>query len=339
MDVVGDESPVNIVFSPDGKYIETDKKRTLGADDKIGGASAIALALEVARTTEPHGELELVFTRDEEQGVSGIKHFNSEVLNSKYILVLDSDRLGDFMTSGAGYTNAFLSVKTFKSGHSGIDIGDKNRLNAVKLIAELVSEIPQGVIKQDESGTITSINIGTIIGGGVDSAISKLIDNGDKTVDFSDFVFRHSVTNIINTTAYAAYSIRSSEKQTEKLLIEKIQNIVAEFNEKYENFASAVFETKEHLPPFEKSGDSRMEEIALQAAKEANIEVKIGSFHAGAETHLYKYMKNAKGETFIPFLVGAANVYNMHSPDEKVEIASIDAGYEFLKNVFLGFNR
>ena len=34
MDVVGDSSPVNIVYSEDKKFIETDKTRTLGADDK-----------------------------------------------------------------------------------------------------------------------------------------------------------------------------------------------------------------------------------------------------------------------------------------------------------------
>ena len=338
MDVVGDDSPVNVVISADGKFIETDKKRTLGSDDKIGGAAAIELALEVAQSTKPHGGLELVFTKDEEQNLTGIKHFDSSVLNSKYILVLDSDKLGDFMTSGAGYTIGSLSVKTFKGGHSGIDIHEKNRLNAVKLIGELVSEIPQGVIKQDESGTVTSINIGTIIGGGVDSAISKLIEQGDTSVNFSEFIFKHSVTNVINTTAYAAYSIRSSEKQTEELLIQKIQKIVEEFNDKYNSYASASFETKEHMPPFEKSGDALMEEIAAKSAQESGITPTIGTFHAGAETHLYKYMKNASGETLVPFLVGVANIYNMHSPDEKVEIESIEKGYNFLRNIFFNFN-
>ncbi len=42
MDVVGDDSPVNIKLN--GDIIETDKTRTLGADDKAGVAAAILLA-------------------------------------------------------------------------------------------------------------------------------------------------------------------------------------------------------------------------------------------------------------------------------------------------------
>ena len=38
MDVVGSDDKVNIRISSDGKYIETDKTRSLGSDDKAGGA-------------------------------------------------------------------------------------------------------------------------------------------------------------------------------------------------------------------------------------------------------------------------------------------------------------
>ena len=46
MDVVGDDSPINIVLKDD-KYIETDKKRTLGADDKAGITAAISTAFSI----------------------------------------------------------------------------------------------------------------------------------------------------------------------------------------------------------------------------------------------------------------------------------------------------
>ncbi len=46
MDVVGDSSPVTIGLS--SRFIETDKTRTLGADDKAGVAAAILLASELA---------------------------------------------------------------------------------------------------------------------------------------------------------------------------------------------------------------------------------------------------------------------------------------------------
>ena len=66
MDVVGDASEVNIRISNDGKYIETDKTRTLGSDDKVGVSAAMYLAMYLKKHPEiKHGGLELIFTKDE----------------------------------------------------------------------------------------------------------------------------------------------------------------------------------------------------------------------------------------------------------------------------------
>ena len=203
MDVIGDNSPVNIKY--DGKYIETDKKRTLGADDKAGVAAAINLAIEVKNNQNlKHGGLELVFTKDEEQGLSGINHVDFSDIESEYVLVLDADKLGQILVAGASYTNAILEVKAFKGGHSGIDIADTDRVNAVKLIGELINQIPQGVYKSNELGVVTSINIGSVIGGGVEPCIKQISDENIKSESFIDYVAEKSMTNLINTYAKAA---------------------------------------------------------------------------------------------------------------------------------------
>ena len=75
-----------------------------------------------------------------------------------------------------------------------------------------------------------------------------------------------------------------------------------------------------------------------QIAKEHQVTPRIASFHAGAETHVFTYEKNAKGETFKPYLVGAANIYDMHSANERVEISSLEKGFELIKALFLKFN-
>ena len=332
MDVVGDSSPVHIV--KDGNIIKTDGKRTLGADDKAGVAAAMMLARTVANDKDlRHGGLEIVFTRDEEQDMSGARALDFNRFESEYILVLDADRLGEFQIAGAGYTKMILSVKAFKGGHSGIDIADPQRVNAVKLIAELVSEIPQGVYYEDETGTVTSINAGAIVGGGV-----KNLETDKQGVDFAYFMTDRAMSNIINTDAFALYSLRSSDKSKEAALIKEIQEKIDAFNKKYDGLAafSATFE--EHLPPFEKSADTTMVEIAKKAAQKLGREIKVSSFHAGAETHLYAQKKNAKGVTFKPYLVGAANIYNMHSAAEHVEADSMDKGFELVKAIFLTFN-
>ena len=66
---------------------------------------------------------------------------------------------------------------------------------------------------------------------------------------------------------------------------------------------------------------------------------KIGSFPAGAETHIYSKNKNKNNETFIPILLGVADIFNMHSPLEKINYVSLQKGYELIKEMFLKFNK
>ena len=307
MDVIGDDSPVEIYL--DGDLIRA-KDRTLGADDKAGVANALYFATELAQSNTPHGELELVFTRDEENGASGIRNVEFNKLNSKYVLVLDSDSLGQLMTSGASYTTARIKVKSFKGGHSGIDIGDMTRENAAKLIADIVANLPQGVYYSEDGEVITSCNIGGIISGDL------------------------NVTNIINTTAEASYSIRSSDKKVEEELINRMLFEIDDFNKEYENIASAEITFKEHLPAFEKSSDEYIPILFETAAKKAGVTPEISSFHAGAETHIYANRENSRGEKFLPYLVGLANVHNMHCSEENVDYKSILKGQELLKTFY-----
>ncbi len=336
MDVVGDDSKINIKLN--GDFIETDKNRTLGADDKAGVAAAIMLAIELANNNSfKHGGLEIVFTKDEEQNMSGIHNLKMNELKSEYILVLDADKLGQFLIAGASYTKLTLKVTAFKGGHSGIDIDDAKRLNAAKLIAELVNEIPQGVYKKDEFGVVTSINLGVITGGGIESAINNIKQNNISS-NYNDYLLENAVTNIINTKAGAAYSIRSSSKEYENNLINDIKQIADNFNKKYEGLAKAELEISQHLPPFEKNDDDTLSQIAEKTADKLNIKLDISSFHAGAETHIYANNKNKYNKPFKPVLMGMADVYNMHSADEMINYKSYLKGYELLKEFFKNFN-
>ena len=165
MDVIGDDSPVKTYVDENGFIHAID--RTLGGDDKAGVANALLFAKELAKSDMKHGGLEVMFTRDEENGLSGIRNANLKNFKSKYVLVLDSDTLGQCEVSGASYTLAKIKVHSFKGGHSGIDIGDKTRANAAKLIADLISSLPQGVFYEEEGTVITSCNLGGISAGNI----------------------------------------------------------------------------------------------------------------------------------------------------------------------------
>ena len=190
MDVVGDDSPVIPIL--EGDYIHANN-RTLGGDDKFGMSAALKLLKDTKNSDMKHGGLEVVFTRDEENGMSGIKNFNFNNLNAKYVIVCDADEFGVLQVSGASYCNGHVEINC-KGGHSGIEIADKTKPNAAKLMAELCNNIPQGVYYEDETGVVTSINLGGIKAGDI------------------------NVTNVLNPYAEATYSIRSANLAKENEL-------------------------------------------------------------------------------------------------------------------------
>ncbi len=313
MDVIGDDSPIKTYLDEDGNIHA--EGRTLGGDDKAGVANALLFAKELATSDLQHGGLEVMFTRDEENGLSGIRNANLKSFKSKYVLVLDSDTLGQCEVAGASYTLAKIKVHSFKGGHSGIDIGDKKRANAAKLIADLISALPQGVFYEEDGQVITSCNIGGIYAGNID------------------------VTNIINTDAQTNYSIRSSSRKKEEELKSKMTLTVDEFNIKNKELAKATIEFEEHLPPFEKVDDDYIPTIFEKVANKVGVKPDITSFHAGAETHIYANKTNANNEKFVPYLLGLATVCNMHSKNEYLEYKTILKGHELLTELFKEFNQ
>ncbi len=313
MDVIGDDSPVKTYLDEDGNIHA--EGRTLGGDDKAGVANALLFAKELATGDLQHGGLEVMFTRDEENGLSGIRNANLKNFKSKYVLVLDSDTLGQCEVAGASYTLAKIKVHSFKGGHSGIDIGDRKRANSAKLIADLISALPQGVFYEEDGQVVTSCNIGGISAGNI------------------------NVTNIINTDAQANYSIRSSSRKKEEELKNKMTLTIDEFNIKNKELAQATIEFEEHLPPFEKADDDYIPTIFEKVANKVGVAPDITSFHAGAETHIYANETNANDEKFIPYLLGLATVCNMHSKNEYLEYKTILKGHELLIELFKEFNK
>jgi dipeptidase D len=124
---------------------------TLGADNGIGVAAALAAA------TDPdvrHGPLELLFTIDEETGLTGAQRLDPQLLEGRLLLNLDSEDDGKIFVgcAGGGDTHLFLDtprraaprgkpykleVTGLRGGHSGLNIHE-NRGNALKLLTRVL---------------------------------------------------------------------------------------------------------------------------------------------------------------------------------------------------------
>ncbi|MFP6869165.1 MAG: hypothetical protein VCE91_07400 [Nitrospinota bacterium] len=73
----------------------------------------------------------------------------------------------------AGATEVTIRLHGGRGGHSGIDIHRPDNVNALKVMSELDMLIPQGVVKRNERGVVTSINAGLVEGGVAINAIAR----------------------------------------------------------------------------------------------------------------------------------------------------------------------
>lgn len=149
---------------------------TLGADNGIGVATNLAIMED--RSLE-HGPLELLFTVDEETGLTGASHLRPGFVESRILLNLDSEEEGALYVGCAGGRNTVgtwraewqrqpagtvamrVGVRGLRGGHSGLEI-DKGRGNSIKLLSRLLLALDQ-----------TGARVSRITGGNKSNAIPR----------------------------------------------------------------------------------------------------------------------------------------------------------------------
>jgi len=140
----------------DGEWMRA-KGTTLGADDGIGVAMALAVLIDEELE---HGPIECLFTRDEETGLTGAFEIQPGFMHGDYLINLDSEDEGEIFVGCAGGANTEVtlpysteaipagwlllkaSVDKLTGGHSGDDI-NKRRANANKVLVRFLYQLWQ----------------------------------------------------------------------------------------------------------------------------------------------------------------------------------------------------
>ncbi|MDR1436906.1 MAG: aminoacyl-histidine dipeptidase [Candidatus Symbiothrix sp.] len=140
----------------DGGWVKA-KGTTLGADDGIGMATALAI---LASDDLEHGPLKALFTTDEETGLTGANALDPAFLEGDVLLNLDSEEWGEFCIGCAGGKNTTgiftgqplpvpdgyfwfeVRVSGLNGGHSGSDI-HKGLGNANKILTRYLWTLQQ----------------------------------------------------------------------------------------------------------------------------------------------------------------------------------------------------
>ncbi|MBR2081137.1 MAG: aminoacyl-histidine dipeptidase [Oscillospiraceae bacterium] len=129
------------------------EKTTLGADDGIGVALALAV---LADKTLAHPPIEVLLTSDEEIGMLGAAELDAMALQGRRMLNLDEEEEGVFTAGCAGGASALcriptawesrstgtyeLTVSGLTGGHSGMEI-QKGGANACILMGRILREL------------------------------------------------------------------------------------------------------------------------------------------------------------------------------------------------------
>jgi dipeptidase D len=166
--------PIRHIIS--GDWLHADGT-SLGADNGI--ALALAMAL-VSDDSVRHPKLELLFTVDEETGLSGANQLDDKMITGHILINIDSEEEGVFTVGCAGGidtkielsinqipveeydTLVRISVSGLCGGHSGIDI-NRGRANANKLLSRILSKALEQI----------KLRLISFIGGSAHNAIAR----------------------------------------------------------------------------------------------------------------------------------------------------------------------
>lgn len=174
-----DNDPIRLILDKDPKsgrrFVHADGT-TLGADNGMG----VALALAAATADDAaHGPLELLFTTDEEAGMTGAKALVPDSFKGRRLINLDSEEDDCIYIGCAGGCDTNLTwrfdtapcakddevhrivVEGLRGGHSGCDI-QEGRANAIKLLVRTLLRASR-----------PDLRIGSFSGGSMRNAIPR----------------------------------------------------------------------------------------------------------------------------------------------------------------------
>ncbi len=384
-----DTDPIELVR--DGDWIKADGT-TLGADNGIGLAAALAVVIDPGVKTGP---IEVLATVDEETGLTGAFGLKEDFISGKILLNLDSEEEGEFVIGCAGgkdtnitfkaktidtmYDGYEIKVSGLKGGHSGMDI-NTGRANSIKLLAGMLFDLSKSnefVIKEFKAGNKRNAiprEATAVIGmAKCSDEIVKILENSfEKAKQYYkntdpdlalEITYKENVgsclsvedsNRILNLLVSLPHGVIAMSQAIEGL-VETSTNLaiidvrdgnveISEMSRSSADYgiesvvnqivanaklANAEYSHSSEYPGWQPDPESNIVKLVAKVYEELfNKKPEIKAIHAGLETGIIG--KKFEGMDMVSF---GPTIQNPHSPDERVNIPSVEKFWTLLLTV------
>jgi dipeptidase D len=379
----------------DGGWLKA-QGTTLGADDGIGVAAALAI---LASKDIEHGPIACLFTTDEETGLTGAYALRKDFLAGDILINLDSEEWGEFCIGCAGGKNTMgtfaykktetpkgyfwfeVNVSGLKGGHSGSDInvglGNANKIltrylwplaqeyplllakidggnlsNAIAREASAVAGIPTAfkenaiaalnVLQADVSAELAKVDKDVRISIQSADTPDYCIDNetGNKLLNtlyglpHGVIGMSHEIADLVETsTNLSSVKIKeegkilvttSQRSSTGSLKTDVVNHVTAVFKQ-----AGATVSATEGYPGWKPNANSAILKVSGEVFEKLFGEKpKVIAIHAGLECGLF-----SEKNPGLDMISCGPTIQGAHSPDERIEIATVEKWWNFLKEL------
>lgn len=141
----------------------------LGADDKAGIVAIMEALRVIYEERQPHGDIEILFTVGEENGLNGAKNLNRALLTAEVAYVLDTNGSAGKIVIQAPAQNKIKAIIHGKSAHAGI--APEAGINAIQAAGAAVAQMKSGRIDYE-----TTANVGVFQGGTATNIVPERVE-------------------------------------------------------------------------------------------------------------------------------------------------------------------
>ncbi|MCB5235154.1 MAG: M20/M25/M40 family metallo-hydrolase [Candidatus Cloacimonetes bacterium] len=273
--------------------IYSDGTTILGGDDKSGVAEIMVALRRLKASGKDHAPIEVLFTISEEIGLLGARGFDKSRLKSSFGYAFDTHVVGEIII-GAPSQKSFKITINGKEAHAGVE--PEKGLNAILIASEAITRMPMGRIDPE-----TTCNIGIIKGG--------------------------TATNIVPNTVYLKGEARSHNPDKLQKLCAEIRKAFDDAVQKHsEKGASMDFICNQEYHSFLMDESSEAVQLAIKALKDLDIPYTTGRTGGGSDANIF----NAAG---FPMIICGTGMDKVHTVDEKIEIAELIRGTDFVSQL------